>query len=293
MSTTALQESHLKNIPLLFRGKVRDVYDLDDHILLVASDRISAFDYVLSPPIPQKGVLLTKISRFWMEKFADFIPNHLSGKSLDELDISPEEKAQLAGRSEIVKKTKPLPVELIVRGYLVGSGWAEYQKSGTVCGIPLPKGLAQAQKLPEPLFTPSTKAGQGEHDENISYERMVELVGKDIAEQAKDLSLKLYSMAAEHAQSRGIIIADTKFEMGLVDGKLILIDEVLTPDSSRFWPADAYETGKNPPSFDKQFVRDYLSSTGWDKNSEPPTLPQDIVAKTAAKYEEAAKALLG
>ncbi len=291
MASLALQETHLSNIPLLFRGKVRDVYDLGDEILLVASDRISAFDHILATPIPEKGALLSEISRFWMKKFSNLIPNHLSKKTLDDLDLSAEEKNQLAGRSEIAIKTQPLPVELIVRGYLAGSGFNEYLKTGSVCGISLPAGLAQAQNLPEPIFTPSTKAEQGQHDENISFQKMIDLVGSETAEKAKEICLKIYSLASEHAKSRGIIIADTKFEMGLHNGKLILIDEVLTPDSSRFWPVSGYQTGISPPSFDKQLVRDYLLSTDWDKNSPPPPLPEDIVTKTAAKYREAVKVL--
>ncbi len=287
MTTSALHRSELPSFSLLFRGKVRDVYDLEDRLLLVATDRLSAFDHVLPTPIPQKGVLLTQMSRFWMKLFSQSIPNHLTGQEATELTQNAEEKAQLAGRSELVKKTQPLPVELIVRGYLVGSGYEEYKKSGTVCGLKLPKGLQLADKLPEPIFTPSTKAPQGQHDENISFEKMVELVGPEIAEQAKDYCLKVYSEAAAYALKRGIIIADTKIEMGLWNGQLILIDELLTPDSSRFWPLDQYQPGQNPPSFDKQFVRDYLSSTDWDKKSTPPALPEAIVAKTAEKYREA------
>ena len=282
-----LLESHLKDTPLLFRGKVRDIYDLSDALLLVASDRISAFDYILSTPIPQKGVILTQMSRFWMKRFEDIIPNHLLNRDLSTVTQDPGELQQLEGRAEIVKKAKPLPVELIVRGYLAGSGYKEYLNSGTVCGIKLPDGLKQAERLPQPIFTPSTKAPLGEHDENISYEEMVKLVGEEIGVQAKEICIKLYTLAAEHAQSRGIIIADTKIELGLVDGKLVLIDEVFTPDSSRFWPEAEYKTGMSPPSFDKQFVRDYLSSTDWDKNSPPPPLPEDIVTKTAEKYQEA------
>lgn len=290
--TTALLESHLKSVPLFFRGKVRDVYDLSDALLLVATDRISAFDHILPSPIPQKGVILTQMSRFWMEKFQDIIPNHLLNRDLTDLIQDPEELRSLEGRAEVVKKAKPLPVELIVRGYLAGSGFKEYQKSGTVCGIKLPQGLKQAEKLPEPIFTPSTKAPQGQHDENISYEQMAGLIGNDLAAQAREICLNLYTLAAEHAKSRGIIIADTKIELGLFQDKLILIDEVFTPDSSRFWPEKEYQIGVSPPSFDKQFVRDYLNSTGWDKNSPPPTLPPDIVKKTAEKYHEALERLI-
>lgn len=283
----ALLESHLKNVPLLFRGKVRDIYDLGDALLLVASDRISAFDHILPTPIPRKGVILTQLSNFWLKKTEALIPNHSLPRTLDSVTKDPDELHQLEGRSVIVKKAKPLPVELIVRGYLVGSGWEEYKKQGTVCGIPLPAGIQQAQKLPEPIFTPSTKAPKGQHDENISYEEMVKLIGPDFAAQAREICLKIYSTAAEYALSRGIIIADTKIELGVYEGKLILIDELLTPDSSRFWPADQYKTGSNPPSYDKQFVRDYLTSIHWDKKSNPPTLPEEIVRKTAEKYQEA------
>ena len=283
----ALLESHLKSVPLLFRGKVRDVYDLGDALLLVATDRISAFDHVLSTPIPRKGVILTQLSNFWLKKTESLIPNHSLPRTLDTVTKNPEERQQLEGRSVIVKKAKPLPVEMIVRGYLVGSGYQEYLKTGSVCGIPLPKGLAQAERLAQPIFTPSTKAPQGEHDENISFEEMIRLVGRDMAEQARDICLKIYSIAAEYALSRGIIIADTKLELGIHEGRMILIDEVLTPDSSRFWPADQYRPGSNPPSYDKQFVRDYLTSTSWDKKSTPPALPAEIVKKTAEKYQEA------
>ncbi|MDL1871288.1 phosphoribosylaminoimidazolesuccinocarboxamide synthase [Deltaproteobacteria bacterium PRO3] len=283
----ALLESHLKSVPLLFRGKVRDIYDLGDALLLVASDRISAFDHILPTPIPRKGVILTQLSNFWLKKTEALIPNHSLSRALSTVTKDPDELRQLEGRSVVVKKAKPLPVELIVRGYLVGSGWEEYKKQGTVCGLPLPAGIQQAQKLPQPIFTPSTKAPKGQHDENISYEEMVKLIGPDLAAQARDICLKIYSTAAEYALSRGIIIADTKIELGIYEGKLILIDELLTPDSSRFWPADQYQTGSNPPSYDKQFVRDYLTSINWDKKSNPPALPEDIVRKTAEKYQEA------
>jgi len=287
----ALLESHLTSVPLLFRGKVRDIYDLGDSLLLVASDRISAFDHILPTPIPGKGRILTEMSNFWLKKSEPLIANHLIQKSLKDVVKSPQELEQLEGRSVVVKKAKPLPVELIVRGYLVGTGFQDYQKTGAVCGIQLPKGLQQAQKLPEPIFTPSTKAPKGQHDENISFAQMVETIGEPLAKQAREICLKIYSMAAEYALSRGIIIADTKIELGLVDGKLILIDEVLTPDSSRFWPMDQYRVGENPPSYDKQFVRDYLNSIHWDKKSNPPQLPADIVQKTADKYREALEKL--
>jgi phosphoribosylaminoimidazole-succinocarboxamide synthase len=291
MTADTLLESNLKSVPLLFRGKVRDVYDLGSELLIVASDRISAFDYILSTPIPRKGIMLTQISRFWMNKFEAILPNHLTHREIGSVLKDSGELQQVAGRAEIVKKAKPLPVELIVRGYLAGSGFKEYQQTGAVCGIKLPPGLEQAEQLAQPIFTPSTKAPQGEHDENISFETMVEMVGAQHAEAARDICLNLYTQAAEHAKSRGIIIADTKIELGLLDGKLILIDEVFTPDSSRFWPESKYQTGMSPPSFDKQFVRDYLSSTDWDKNSPPPPLPDEIIQKTAEKYEEALKSL--
>jgi phosphoribosylaminoimidazole-succinocarboxamide synthase len=283
----ALPQSNLKGVSLLFRGKVRDVYDLGDALLIVASDRISAFDYILPTAIPHKGVVLTQMSRFWMKKFTGVIPNHLLDRDLSSVTADPAELEQLQGRSEIVRKAKPLPVELIVRGYITGSGYKEYTETGSVCGIRLPAGLKQAERLPKPIFTPSTKAPEGQHDENISFDEMVKRIGAPLAEQARDVCLKLYTLAAEHAASRGIIIADTKIELGLIDGKLVLIDEVFTPDSSRFWPKDQYQIGISPPSFDKQFVRDYLSSTDWDKNSPPPPLPEDIIRNTAKKYQEA------
>lgn len=291
MATPALLQSDLKSVPLAFRGKVRDVYDLKDQLLIVATDRISAFDYILSTPIPEKGILLTQISRFWMNKFSNIIPNHLVKRSLEEVLPDPQERKQVEGRAEIVRKAKPLPVEMIIRGYLAGSGWVDYQKTGAICGIKLPPGLKQAQRLPEPIFTPSTKAPQGEHDENISFEQMAEKIGKKLAEQCRDKAIQLYNLAAEHAQSRGIIFADTKLEFGLIGDQLILIDEVFTPDSSRFWPATEYKVGISPPSYDKQFVRDWLLSTSWDKNSPPPALPPEVVKKTAEKYREALRVL--
>lgn len=291
MSTAALLRSEIKSVPLLFRGKVRDVYDLGSELLIIATDRISAFDHILETPIPQKGALLTQMSHFWMEKFKEILPNHLSSKKLSDVLKDPDELKQAEGRSEIVYRVEPLPVEMIVRGYLAGSGFKEYQKNGTVCGISLPQGLQQAQKLPEPIFTPSTKAPQGEHDENISFATMVEMVGKDLAERCREVCLKLYSLASEYARERDIIIADTKLELGLLNGKLTLIDEVFTPDSSRFWPVSQYQVGVSPPSYDKQFVRDYLLSTDWDQNSPPPPLPEEIVQKTAEKYQEALKVL--
>lgn len=270
------------------QGKVRDIYDLGKALLIVATDRLSAFDVVLPDPIPYKGEVLTKISLFWFDRLADVVPNHLL--TADDCDL-PESLAQYAetlrGRFMIVKKAEVFPVECIVRGYLAGSGWKEYREQGTVCGQALPEGLVESGRLPEPIFTPSTKAAVGDHDENISYERMVEIVGAEYAEKLRDASLALYEAARDHAATRGIIIADTKFEFGLVDGEVTLIDEVLTPDSSRFWPADEYAPGGPQPSFDKQFVRDWLEASGWDKTPPAPPLPEDIIAVTAEKYIEA------
>ena len=281
----------------LRQGKVRDVYAAIDerHLLIVASDRISAFDHVLANPIPGKGAILTKLSNFWFDKTKELVPNHIvdTKPGLDGWeDDSRWRREQLAQRSVLVRKAEPLPIEAIIRGYLVGSGWKEYQKQQSVCGIALPDGLLEADRLPEPIFTPSTKAEAGAHDENITFENAVNLVGREMAEKVRDISLRLYSFAAEFAKKRGIIIADTKFEFGLVDGELILIDEFLTPDSSRFWPADSYRSGCSPPSFDKQFVRDYLESVQWTKQPPVPELPEDVVARTAQKYEEARKRLI-
>ena len=270
------------------QGKVRDIYDLGRALLIVATDRISAFDVVLPDPVPYKGEVLTKISLFWFDLLDGIVPNHLL--TAEECDL-PEELEQhadaLRGRFMIVKKAEVFPVECIVRGYLAGSGWKEYREHGTVCGQKLPEGLVESSRLPEPIFTPSTKAAIGSHDENISFERMVEIIGAEHAEALRTASLALYSAARDHAAERGIIIADTKFEFGLVDGEVTLIDEVLTPDSSRFWPADEYEPGHGQPSFDKQFVRDWLEASGWDKTPPPPTLPEDVLAVTAEKYIEA------
>lgn len=283
----------LPGIKKVRSGKVREVYDLGDSFLLVASDRISAFDVIMPNGIPRKGEVLTQISHFWFEKFSSLVPNHLLAKASDPLpkNLQPF-AAQLDKRSMIVKKAKPLAIECIVRGYLSGSGLKEYKKSQTVCGIKLPAGLVDSSELPEPIFTPSTKAEQG-HDENINFEQACSIVGKDLATQARDLSLMIYKAGRDYARQRGIIIADTKFEFGLFDGKLILIDEVLTPDSSRFWPADQYAPGKGQPSFDKQFVRDYLETLTWDKTPPGPKLPEDVVAKTSAKYLEAYERLTG
>ena len=276
------------------RGKVRDIYDLGRALLIVTSDRLSAFDVVLPDPIPYKGEVLTRISEFWFDRLEDVVPNHLL--STDTCDL-PEPYAAyadaLAGRFMLVKKAEVFPVECIVRGYLAGSGWKEYRESGTVCGQGLPAGLVESAKLPEPVFTPSTKAEAGTHDENISFERMVEIIGADAAEQLRDASLAIYTAAAEYAAGRGIIIADTKFEFGLVDGEITLVDEALTPDSSRFWPADEYEPGRGQSSFDKQFVRDWLESSGWDKTPPAPGLPEDIIQVTAEKYIEAYELLTG
>ena len=275
------------------KGKVRDVYETNDKLLLIVTDRISAFDFVLPDPIPNKGIYLTQISKFWFDYFKDKIPNQVISADVDDF---PEEiqnqKDVLNGRSMLVKKAKVFPIECIVRGYLSGSAWKSYQKDGTVCGIKLPPGLKESDKFDEPLFTPSTKAESG-HDINISYEKMKKLIGKEDAEKIKELSLKIYKEGAEYARKKGIIIADTKFEFGKIDDQIILVDEILTPDSSRFWPADLYEPGKSQPSFDKQYVRDYLSSTGWDKNSDPPNLPPEVVSETQNKYQEAYERITG
>lgn len=275
------------------RGKVRDIYQAGDNLLMVATDRISAFDYILPDEIPFKGEVLNRISAFWFEKFADIVPNHLV--SIDPADF-PEEFAEyrdyLAGRAMLVRRAETIPVECIVRGYLTGSGKKTYDEDGTVCGIKLPAGLTEASKLPEPIFTPSTKAAIGDHDENISFDRTVEIVGAEIAEQIRDLSLKIYTAASEYAATRGIIIADTKFEFGVIDGKVTLIDECLTPDSSRFWPADSYEEGKVQPSYDKQYVRDWLKAN-WDFTGDAPVLPAEVVDGTSARYREAYQIITG
>ncbi len=289
----ALFNSNLKSLPLINRGKVRDIYDIDaKHMLIVTSDRLSAFDVVLPSPIPGKGALLTALSNFWFERTRHIIPNHLTGIPLAQVISDPQERAQVEGRAIVVRKLKALPVEAIVRGYLVGSGWKEYKKSGTVCGIALPAKLREADRLPEPIFTPSTKAELGAHDENISFTQAEELLGKKLAQQVRDTSLALYKEAAAYALTRGIIIADTKFEFGVDDnGTLTLIDEALTPDSSRFWPADSYAPGANPPSFDKQYVRDYLETLDWNKQAPGPVLPPEVAQRTAEKYQEALRRL--
>ena len=292
----ALYESSLPHLKLLGRGKVRDMYEIDErHLLIVTTDRMSAFDVIMPDPIPGKGRVLTAVSNFWFEKMKDIIPNHLS-HDLTLADVIPdaELRAQVEGRAIIVKRLKPLPVEAIVRGYLIGSGWKDYQRCGAVCGIELPAGLQQAQQLPEPIYTPSSKAEVGVHDENISFADTVKLIGEDLAGQVRDASLRLYKTAAEYARQRGIIIADTKFEFGVDDnGKLYLIDEALTPDSSRFWPADQYRVGISPPSFDKQYLRDYLETLDWNKTSPGPKLPEEVSRKCAEKYREAEAKLTG
>lgn len=290
----ALYESNLTSVPLINRGKVRDIYAAgDDHLIIVTSDRLSAFDVVLPDPIPGKGAVLTALSLFWFERFNDLVPNQLTDRKLEEF-LSEEEVEQVRGRALLVKKLKPLPIEVIVRGYIIGSGWKDYQKTGKVCGIALPEGLQQAQQLPEPIFTPSTKAELGEHDENISYEQAVELVGEEIAQKVRDTALAIYKQAAAYAREQGIIIADTKMEFGTdADGNIVLIDEVLTPDSSRFWPADSYQVGQSPQSFDKQYVRDYLETLDWDKQAPGPSLPEHVLQETAAKYREAQRRLTG
>lgn len=275
------------------QGKVRDLYDLGDKLLLVATDRISAFDYILEDEIPNKGRVLTQLSCFWFELLSDVVDNHLISADVEDLPEQFKPYAEyLEGRFMLVKKAKMFPAECIVRGYLTGSGLKDYQKTGAVCGIELPEGLVNASKLPEPIFTPSTKAEIGDHDENISFERCVELMGEDVATQLRDLTLAVYTKASEHAAERGIIIADTKFEFGMVDGKIILADEVLTPDSSRFWGADVYEVGKEQPSFDKQFVRNWLNEN-WDRTGNPPRLPEDVIAKTSEKYIAAYEQITG
>jgi phosphoribosylaminoimidazole-succinocarboxamide synthase len=289
---TTITETALANLPVR-RGKVRDIYDLGDTLLLVSTDRISAFDWVLPSGIPDKGRVLTQLSRFWFEHFRD-VPNHMISCEVDDFNLPPGIDAEpLVGRAMLVRKTSVVPIECVVRGYLSGSAWKEYQETGAVCGIELPDGLKESDRLPGPIFTPATKAEQGLHDENITYDDMVARVGRDLAKQLSTRSIELYTRGAEYAIGRGIIIADTKFEFGLVDDELILIDEVLTPDSSRFWPADQYNPGRGQPSFDKQFVRDWLTGSGWDKNSPPPQLPAEVVANTRAKYIEAFEQITG
>ena len=287
----ALVQTDIPGLKLKARGKVRDIYDLGDELLIIATDRISTFDVVLPTPIPGKGEVLTRMSRFWFDRIGDIVGSQVSDKTLADVVSDKEWVERIGDRATIAKKAKPLPVEAIVRGYLSGSGWKEYQREGTVCGIKLPEGLKESSKLPETIFTPSTKAEIGEHDENISFEKTVELIGRDLAEKVRDISIRIYDESAAYARERGIIIADTKFEFGLIGDELILIDEVLTPDSSRFWPVDGYEPGHAQPSFDKQYVRDWLIGEGWDKEPPAPELPDDVVKNTAAKYEEALKRL--
>jgi phosphoribosylaminoimidazole-succinocarboxamide synthase len=291
--TQALYESSLTSLPLIGRGKVRDIYAVgDDKMLIIASDRLSAFDVILPDPIPGKGTVLTAVADFWFAKLGHIIPNQLTGIDPESVVSGEAERAQVRGRATVVKRLKPLPVEAVVRGYLIGSGWKDYQATGKVCGIDLPAGLQMAQQLPEPLFTPSTKAEQGSHDENIDFAAVEKLVGGALAAQVRDATLKVYTEAAAFASGRGIIIADTKFEFGLdAAGTLHLIDEVLTPDSSRFWPSDTYRVGTSPASFDKQFVRDYLETLDWNKKAPGPRLPTEIIEKTAAKYREALERL--
>jgi phosphoribosylaminoimidazole-succinocarboxamide synthase len=284
--------SSIKSLPFLHRGKVRDLYAVgEDKLLVIQTDRLSAFDVILDDPIPNKGKVLTAMSEFWFKKLGHVIPNHCTG--IDPASVvSADERDQVAGRAMVVRKFKTLKIEAIVRGYIIGSGWKDYQKTGAVCGIKLPAGLKEAQKLPEVLFTPSTKADVGEHDENISYEEAEKIIGADHARQVRDASVQLYTEAAEYAATKGIIIADTKFEFGVdAAGKVHLIDEILTPDSSRFWPADSYQVGMSPPSYDKQFVRDYLETTGWNKKAPAPRVPQEVLDQTGAKYAEALRKL--
>jgi phosphoribosylaminoimidazole-succinocarboxamide synthase len=290
-----LFESHLQGLTKLHQGKVRDIYDVDaEHLLIVTSDRLSAFDVVLPDPIPFKGEVLTQISLFWFARTRHLVDNHLSALKVEDVVQPPAERAQLAGRAMVVKKLEPLPVEAVVRGYLIGSGYKDYRQHGAVCGISLPPGLKMADRLPAPLFTPAFKAPAGHHDENIDFEAMIKLVGRDYAERIRRISLDIYRFAAEHARARRIIIADTKFEFGIDrGGNLMLIDEALTPDSSRFWPTDSYQPGISPPSFDKQFVRDYLESLGWNKKPPAPHLPPDVLARTSDNYREALRLLTG
>jgi phosphoribosylaminoimidazole-succinocarboxamide synthase len=288
-----LYESKIKSLPRLGKGKVRDIYAVgQDKMLIVTSDRLSAFDVVLADPIPDKGRVLNEMANFWFERLGHIVPNQLTGIDPESV-VSDDERPQVRGRSVVVKKLKPLPIEAVVRGYIIGSGWKDYQRSGGICGIELPKGLQQAQKLPEPIFTPATKAESG-HDENISFEEVEKLIGAELARKVREVSIRLYKEASEFAASRGIIIADTKFEFGL-DGKneLVLIDEVLTADSSRFWPKDSYRIGVSPPSYDKQFVRDYLETLDWNKEPPAPKLPADVIARTSEKYREALQRLTG
>jgi len=289
---TPMLQSDIKSLPFLHRGKVRDIYAVgDDRLLVIQTDRLSAFDVILDDPIPEKGRVLTTLSNFWFKKLGHVVPNHLTGVDPASV-VSPTERAQVEGRAMVVRRLKPLMIEAVVRGYVVGSGWKEYQESGTICGIRLAPGLAQAAKLPEPIFTPATKAPAGEHDENIPFEEAAQVIGKANAEKVRAISLQLYREAADFAATKGIIIADTKFEFGTDErGEIILIDEILTPDSSRFWPAAEYRTGISPPSFDKQFVRDWLETQPWNKKAPAPRLPTDVLNRTSSKYQEALRLL--
>ena len=292
-SAPTLYESNIPSLKLLARGKVRDIYEINDEtLLIVTTDRLSAYDVIMPDPVPGKGEVLTQISNFWFAMMADILPNHLTGIAVDEVIADQQLAAQLAARTIVVKKLKPLPIEAVVRGYLIGSGWRDYQETGSLCGITLPPGLRQAEKLPETLFTPATKAESGEHDENISFARVQTLLGTELAVQVRDTTIAIYERAVRHAAERGIIIADTKFEFGLdAEGRLHIIDEMLTPDSSRFWPVSSYQVGSSPPSFDKQFVRDYLDTLDWNHTAPGPNLPQEIVQRTADKYREALRLL--
>jgi len=294
MTTNAVYHSDIPERELIHRGKVRDIYAVDDqHMLIVTTDRLSAFDVILPQPIPGKGEVLTRVSKFWFQRTADLVPNHLSNLELDHV-LSSEELATLGDRVLLVKKLKPLPVEAIVRGYIIGSGWKDYQNTGAICGIGLPEGMQLAEQLPQAIYTPSTKAAAGLHDENIDFDKTIDILGRELAEKVRDLSLTIYNQCAEYALERGIIIADTKFEFGQdEEGELYLIDEVLTPDSSRFWPKELYKVGVSPPSFDKQIVRDYLEGIHWDKTPPGPNLPEEVINWTAEKYAEAEEKLTG
>jgi phosphoribosylaminoimidazole-succinocarboxamide synthase len=285
-------ESRLSGLELVYRGKVRDVYAVDErHLLILVSDRLSAFDVVMPDPIPGKGRVLTQISNFWFHRTRGIVPNHLTGTAVESVLEDPRDRAQAAGRSVVVRRLVPLPIEAVVRGYVIGSGWKDYQRSGEICGIRLPRGLRLADRLPEPIFTPATKAAAGHHDENIAFDDVCRLVGADVAARVRDCALAIYNSAADYARERGIIVADTKFEFALDGDELVLVDEALTPDSSRFWPASDYRPGASPPSFDKQYVRDYLETLDWNKTAPGPRLPAEVVARTSAKYEEALRRL--
>ena len=287
-----LMKTQIKSLPFLHRGKVRDIYAVgDDKLLVVQTDRLSAFDVIMEDPIPNKGRILTAMSNFWFKKFGHLMPNHMTDIDPESL-VAPHERDQVRGRAIVVKKYKAIPIEAIVRGYIIGTGWKDYQQTGAICGIKLPAGLKEAQKLPEVIFTPSTKADVGEHDQNISFEKMKEIVGAEVAEKVREMAITLYREAAEFAATKRILIADTKFEFGMDDdGKIYLIDEILTPDSSRFWPLSSYEVGMSPPSFDKQYVRDWLSAQPWDKTAPAPRLPLEVAEKTTEKYNEALRLL--